>query len=258
MRADPRTGPERRVEPAGETPDCVALDSVAPDCVAPDCVAPDCGELFVLSAPSAAGKTTLIRRLFGAYPHLAETVTFSVSHTTRRPREGEVDGVDYHFVGDDELDEMVAAGRFLEWAVVHGRRYGTSAAAVDACLESGRDVILDIDVQGALQVFRLRPEAPSIFILPPSFEVLEERLRGRGQDDPAQIERRLTTALEEMRFYRRYDYAILNQDLDRASEALAAVILARRSRRPRMQRRIEQILDRFPLPVEPTLPSPDS
>ena len=232
MRADPRTGPERRVE--------------------------DPGELFVLSAPSAAGKTTLIRRLFEAYPHLAETLVFSVSHTTRRPRSDEVDGRDYHFVSGDEFEEMIAAGRFLEWAVVHGRRYGTSAEAVDRSLATGRDVILDIDVQGALQVFRLRPEAPSIFILPPSYEVLEQRLRDRASDDPAQIERRLKTAREEMRYYRRYDYAILNQDLDRASEALAAVILARRSRRPRMQRQIERVLDRFPTPEELSLPSPDS
>ncbi len=216
------------------------------------------GELFVLSAPSAAGKTTLIRRVFEDYPHLAETVTFSVSHTTRPPRDGEVDGCDYHFVTGDEFDRMVAGGRFLEWAVVHGRRYGTSAEAVDRCLASGSDVILDIDVQGALQVFRLRPEVPSIFILPPSFEVLEERLRGRGKDDPAQIERRLKTAREEMHYYRRYDYAIVNQDLDRASEALAAVVLARRCRRPRMQTRIERVLDRFPLPDQLTLPSPDS
>ena len=240
MRADPRTGAERRVETGGG---------------AADGELPERGELFVLSAPSGVGKTTLIRRMFERYPHLTTTVTFSVSHTTRPPRAGEVDGRDYCFVGGDEFEEMVAGDRFLEWAVVHGRRYGTSAAAVEESLAAGDDVILDIDVQGAGQVRRRLPHAPSIYILPPSFEVLERRLRGRAQDDPAQIERRLRTSLEEVRHYPHYEYVIVNEDLDRASEALAAVLLARRSRRQRMQRRIERVLDRFPLPGQLILPS---
>lgn len=215
------------------------------------------GELYVLSAPSGGGKTTLIGRLFERHRSLADTLAFSVSHTTRPPRQGEVEGRDYFFIGRDEFEAMIAAGRFLEWAVVFGRYYGTSLEAVEREKSRGNDVILDIDVQGARQVRRRFPATPSIFIMPPSFEVLETRLRGRGSDAPEQIERRLETALEEVREYRDYDYVILNQDLDLASEALAAVFLSRRSRRQRMQGQIERILDRFPSSEQLTLRAGD-
>jgi len=206
------------------------------------------GEIMVLSAPSAAGKTTLIRRLFERYPRGAAAMSFAVSHTTRAPRHGEVDGEDYHFVSRPDFEAMIAAGSFLEWAVVHGRHYGTSREAVEPQLDRGYDVILDIDVQGARQVRRRHPRVASVFIMPPSFAVLERRLRGRALDAPEQIERRLRIASEEMREHERFDYVIVNDDLDRASEALAAVFLARRFRHSRMQRQIDRILEQFPSP----------
>jgi guanylate kinase len=206
----------------------------------------DRGEIVVLSAPSGAGKTTLIQRCFERYPRVAAGLRFSVSHTTRPPRRGEVDGRDYHFVERPAFEEMVAAGSFLEWAVVHGRLYGTSLDAIEPDLDRGLDVLLDIDVQGARQVRQSHPQAVSVFVMPPSFAVLERRLRGRALDADEQIERRLQTAIEEIREHEHYDYVILNDDLDGASEALAAVFLARRFRRPRMQRQIDRILEQFP------------
>ncbi len=203
------------------------------------------GELFILSAPSATGKTTLIRRLLSHHRELAEHLAFSVSHTTRPPRVGEVDGDHYYFVSEQAFDEMIGADAFVEWAVVHGLRYGTSKAEVERLLAAGNDVILDIDVQGAEQVLRQQPAAPSIFILPPSFEELERRLRSRALDDSEQIERRLVNARREMRCYDSYQYVILNDELDRASEALAAIFLARRCQRDRMRTQIERVLSGF-------------
>ena len=214
------------------------------------------GEMFILSAPSATGKTTLIQRLFERYPELAGGLAFSVSHTTRPPREGEVHGESYYFVEEREFERLIDAGAFLEWAVVHGRLYGTSHAAVRRQCGAGLDVILDIDVQGARQVLRLHPGVPSIFILPPSYEEMERRLRSRGLDDAEQMERRLATAREEMRCYASYEYVILNDDLERASEALAAIFLARRFRRDRMQTQIEKVLSGFPLPDQRTAEGP--
>ncbi len=208
--------------------------------------AADRGEIIVLSAPSGAGKTTLIRRLFARYPRVAGAMRFAVSHTTRAPRRGEVDGRDYYFVSRREFEDLVAADGFLEWAVVHGRHYGTSFAAVEPELERGHDVILDIDVQGARRIRTRHPEVVSIFIMPPSLEILEGRLRRRALDAAEQIERRLRTAVEEVQEHESYDYVIVNDDLERASEALAAVFLARRFRRPRMRRRIAKILEQFP------------
>ena len=204
------------------------------------------GELFIVSAPSGAGKTTLIRRLFEHHPEVASSTVFSVSHTTRRPRVGEVDGQDYFFVSRRRFEEMIGAERFLEWAVVHGRHYGTGRETVERELERGHDVVLDIDVQGARQVRGSYPRAITIFILPPSFEVLESRLRGRESDRSVEIERRLRNALEEIQEQDLYDYVIVNGDLSRAGEALAAVFIARRSRRRRMRLQIEQILGSFP------------
>lgn len=204
------------------------------------------GELFIVSAPSGAGKTTLIQNLLLARDLVDPgSLAFSVSHTTRRPREGEVEGRDYHFVDRQSFRSMVEEGRFLEWAEVHHNSYGTSYAEVVPRLERGVDVILDIDVQGAEQVLGRVPEAHSIFVLPPSYEVLERRLQGRGQDDPEVIARRLAVSLSEIERYDRYHYVIINDDARRAGEILAAIILEKRHRRQRMQGRIQEILGSF-------------
>ena len=207
------------------------------------------GELFIFSAPSAAGKTTLKNRLFSHHQRLARRLAFSVSHTTRPPRSGEIHGRDYYFVEASRFEELIAADAFLEWAVVHGRHYGTARAEIERLSRAGTDVILDIDVQGAVQVLERQPDLPSIFILPPSYEEMERRLRSRGLDDAAQIKRRLQIARSEMRYLDRYDYAIVNDDLDRAVEALAAILLARRFRRHRMQEQVAQVLEGWPRPV---------
>ncbi len=208
----------------------------------------DRGELLILSAPSAAGKTTLKNRLFSHHRELARRLAFSVSYTTRPPRTGEVDGKDYYFVDRKQFEAMIAGDAFLEWAVVHGLHYGTSRAQVEELCQDGTDVILDIDVQGVLQVLERQPEVPAIFILPPSYQELERRLRSRGLDDAEQIERRLLDAGEEMRYLDHFDYAIVNDDLDRATRALAAILLARRFRRTRMQNQITQLLEGYPRP----------
>ena len=213
------------------------------------------GELLILSAPSATGKTTLKNRLFSHHRRLARHLAFSVSHTTRPPRAGEVEGSDYYFVDPAEFEALIAQDAFLEWAVVHGRHYGTSRAEVETRTRDGFDVILDIDVQGAVQLLERQPQLPSIFVLPPSYREMERRLRSRGLDDEAQIERRLFNAREEMRYLERYEYVIVNDDLDRAAEALAAILVARRLCRRRMRARITRVLDSFPTP--PRAPSPD-
>ncbi len=204
------------------------------------------GELFSLSAPSAAGKTTLKNRLFSCHRELARGLAYSVSHTTRPPRSGEVHGVDYFFVERRQFEQMIAAGEFLEWAVVHGKHYGTGRAEVEKLCRSGTDVILDIDVQGARQVLERQPQVPAVFIVPPSYEELERRLRSRGLDDTEQIERRLLAARAEMEYLEGYNYVIVNDDLDRATAALAAILLARRFRRDRMRSQIAQALAGFP------------
>jgi len=207
------------------------------------------GELFILSAPSGAGKTTLIQSLIkrgkadlGGFGGLA----FSVSHTTRSPRQGEADGEDYHFVAHSTFQAMIAEDRFLEWAEVHGNFYGTSYDEVMPRVENGTDVLLDIDVQGAERVMARYPRAHSIFIMPPSYEALEERLHGRGLDRPEQIARRLAVSIGEISRYDRYHYVIINDDADRACEALAAIILEKRHRQERMLGRVQEILRNFP------------
>ena len=182
------------------------------------------GDLFVISAPSGAGKSTLCHRLIEETPG----VSFSVSHTTRSPRKGEVNGVDYHFVTEDEFMAIARAGGFLEWARVHGNCYGTSRDAVMEMLEDGKDVLLDIDVQGAMQVRRLIPEAVLVFILPPSPEELERRLRNRGTDSDETIRLRLQNAKREVRSAKEYDFIVINDDLIRAAGDLQSIVLARR------------------------------
>ncbi|HYX23412.1 MAG TPA: guanylate kinase [Thermoanaerobaculia bacterium] len=203
------------------------------------------GELFILSAPSGTGKTTLIQSLMAGGLNGFGGLAFSVSHTTRQPRPGEMDGRDYHFVDQATFQSMIAADAFLEWAQVHDNYYGTSRDEVFPRLEKGIDVVLDIDVQGAERVLARYPQAYGIFIMPPSYEDLESRLRRRGKDDAQAIARRLAVSLWEIRRYDRYHYVIINDDARRASEVLAAIILEKRHRRERMQARVQEILRDF-------------
>lgn len=203
------------------------------------------GELFILSAPSGAGKTTLIQALLASGLGRDGEIAFSVSHTTRSPRSGETDGEDYHFVDRRRFEKMIEAALFLEWAEVHGNLYGTAESEVLPRLEQGQDVVLDIDVQGAEQVMRRYPGAHGILVLPPSYRDLEQRLRRRGLDDDRVIARRLAASVREIERYERYGYVIVNDDAPRAGEALAALIIARRHRLARMRDRVEQVLADF-------------
>ena len=197
------------------------------------------GTLYVLSAPSGAGKTSLLAALRGLRPEIA----VSVSHTTRSPRPGEEDGVHYHFTNPETFLSMVEGHAFLEHARVFDHYYGTSRAEVEALLAEGRDVVLEIDWQGAQQVRRAAPECLSIFILPPSREALESRLRGRGQDGDEVIRRRLDGAMEETAHYGEFDYLVANRDFDRALADLEAVFIANRLRLRSQQERLRPLLD---------------
>jgi guanylate kinase len=188
------------------------------------------GTLFVVSAPSGAGKTTLCREIRLRLPDLA----YSVSVTTRPPRPGEIDGADFRFVGAPEFRAMLARGEFAEWATVHGNLYGTRARALEDALTTGRDVLLDIDTQGAAQLRARYPDAVLIFILAPSVKELEQRLRERRSDVDADIERRLVRAREEIVLWRQYDYLIVNRDVKEAMEQLESIILAERCRVARL------------------------
>jgi guanylate kinase len=180
------------------------------------------GILYTISAPSGAGKTSLVKALLDHCPEL----TVSVSHTTRPQRPGEVDGVNYHFIDRTIFTEMVERGEFLELAEVFGNLYGTSQTWVEETLTAGRDVILEIDWQGAQQIRRLMPDSISIFILPPSLEALQERLQGRGQDDSTIIEKRMAQAHSEIAHYTEADYLVVNDAFDKALADLAAIIRA--------------------------------
>ena len=206
---------------------------------------PQRGELFILSAPSGTGKTTLIRSLLNGGLAGCEGLAFSVSHTTRRPRAGEVDGRDYHFVSAEIFQSMIADDLFLEWAEVHNHYYGTSWAEVTPRLDQGIDVLMDIDVQGAERVLARYPEAHSIFIMPPSYQALEQRLAQRGLDDPQAIAKRLAVSQWEMRRSDRYKYVIINDDARRASEVLSAIILEKRYRQEHVRGRVQEILKDF-------------
>jgi guanylate kinase len=191
------------------------------------------GILFIISAPSGAGKTTLASRLFQKTPDLHP----SISYTTRAPRKGEVNGRDYHFVNEEQFVQMRNAGAFAEWASVHEFCYGTPRAPVDDAIKQGRDLLLDIDVQGATQLKATYPEAVSLFVLPPSWHELERRLRGRGTDTEAVITRRLHRAREEAREFSAYDYWIVNDNLERAVSLLHAILTAERARIARLRKR---------------------
>lgn len=181
------------------------------------------GRLIVVSGPTASGKSTLWRRLVER-----PDVCFSVSATTRPPRAGEVDGRDYWFVSPAEFERRVAAGEFLEWATVHGRRYGTLRAEVERALAAGKDLVLEIDVQGAAQIRASGFEAISIFVEPPSLAVLEARLRARGTEDEAEIQRRLAIVRTEMAEARHYDHRVVNDDLERMVAQVEGILGYRR------------------------------
>jgi guanylate kinase len=195
----------------------------------------------VVSAPSGAGKSSLAERVLKRISDLR----FSISYTTRAPRGTEQHGIDYYFVSEEEFSAMRDRDEFLECAEVHGYLYGTNEKPIEEMLSQGFDVMLDIDVQGAEQVRRRIPEAVLIFILPPSSEVLEARLRARNLNAPADIERRLRNAAIEVQLYERFDYAVLNDDLDRALDQLEAIIVAERCRPFRQRNRIESVIATF-------------
>lgn len=199
------------------------------------------GTLFIVSAPSGAGKTSLVKGLVNSVPD----ITASVSYTTRPRRSAEIEGWDYHFIDPETFEEMVQAGAFLEDARVFDHRYGTAEAAVDEELAQGRDMILEIDWQGAQQVRERRQESRSVFILPPSREVLEQRLRGRGQDSEAVIQRRLEEAVAEVAHHADYDYLIVNDDFDRALASLAAIVQSHRQRRPAQAEKHRNLIAQF-------------
>ncbi|HEY9405091.1 MAG TPA: guanylate kinase [Pyrinomonadaceae bacterium] len=205
-------------------------------------VEPERGILFVISSPSGGGKGTLIRRILTHMPRLG----YSVSWTTRAPRQGEVNGRDYHFV---TLEDFMAArdrGEFLEWASVHGNFYGTSLKVVERELSVGRDIVLEIDVQGATAVRRIGIEAVSVFILPPSFEILRRRLTGRQSENSDSLALRLQNSRGEVEHYREFDYVVLNDDVDRAATQLASIVYAERARRVRQVSLAERVLATFP------------
>ena len=178
------------------------------------------GLLYVISGPSGVGKGTLVKRIM----ERRDGTWLSVSATTREPREGETPGVSYFYLSDEEFDQRIAEGDFLEWANVHGRRYGTMRSAVEEKLAEGLDVILEIDPQGALKVREQAPDAYLIFIMPPSFEELERRLVGRGTETPEKIAGRLETAKHEMELEPCYNISLINDDLDKATEELLAIM----------------------------------
>lgn len=205
-------------------------------------VEPERGILFVISSPSGGGKGTLVRRILTHMPRLG----YSVSWTTRSPRQGEVNGREYHFVTTDEFKAARERGEFLEWACVHGNFYATSIKVVERELAAGRDVVLEIDVQGAATVRRLGIEAVSVFILPPSFEIMRRRLTGRQSENSDALALRLQNSRGEVEHYREFDYVVLNDDVDRAATQLASIVYAERARRVRQERLAERVLATFP------------
>ena len=199
------------------------------------------GLLFIISAPSGAGKTTLAEQLALQTPRLK----LSRSYTSRPARPGEIDGVDYNFVGRERFETMAAAGEFLEWADVFGNLYGTRGTDTNALLESGYDVVLVIDVQGARKVRQRGIETTAIFVMPPSLEVLEQRLRGRSKDSEAAIQRRLQVARQEVASFAEYDFVVVNDDVTAALERLRSIVLAERARLGSMRHEAETIVRTF-------------
>jgi len=184
------------------------------------------GLLFVVSAPSGAGKTSLCRAITGSL----EDLTHSISYATRKPRPGEIYGRDYYFVSQERLRDMIQAGDFAEWAEVHSNLYGTSRRVLDDLISKGLDVILDIDTQGAMQIKAKYDTAVFIFIMPPSLDILEERLRNRKSDHEDEIRKRMRRSREEIKDYAMYDYIIVNRDFDRALTELRSIVISERCR----------------------------
>ncbi len=184
------------------------------------------GNLFIVSAPSGAGKSTLCKAALNYFRDLK----YSVSHTTRKPRGNEVDGVDYHFISLYEFEKNIRENKWAEWAKVHGNYYGTSADFLEKTLESGNDIILDIDVQGAMKLFEKHPDSVSVFIAPPSFKSLEERMKNRGEDSKETMELRLKNAEKEMAHKDFYKHIIINDDLDTAIKQIIDIIKIYRKR----------------------------
>ena len=199
------------------------------------------GLLFVVSAPSGTGKTTVVERLVQVVPDLS----LSRSYTSRQARPGECDGVDYNFITRTRFEAMIAGEAFLEWADVFGNLYGTGAADSERALSAGRDLVLVIDVQGARQVRRRCEGTVGIFVMPPSYAVLEQRLRGRSKDPEAAMQRRLQTAREEVAAFAEYDYVVINDELDACVERLRAVVVAERTRLRTARPEAERILRTF-------------
>ena len=199
------------------------------------------GLLFIVSAPSGAGKTTLVERLVEQVPNLR----MSRSYTSRPARDGEVDGVDYNFVTRERFEAMLAAGQFLEWANVFGNLYGTSAADTERLLAAGHDLVLVIDVQGARQVRRRDIDATAIFVMPPSFATLEQRLRGRSKDSEDAIQKRLAIARQEVAAFTEYDFIVINDELTKAVDRLRSVVVARRAAQANMKLDAEHIVNTF-------------
>ena len=199
------------------------------------------GTLFVVSSPSGGGKGTIIRHVLDVVPNLS----YSVSFTTRAPRNNELNGREYFFVGRQVFEEMVAAGEFLEWACVHGNLYGTAKRQVVDETAAGIDIVLEVDVQGAESVRELPLDSVSVFILPPSFAVLRERLIARGTDSPEELEVRLHNAPEELRQYSAFDYVIFNDEVERAAGQLAAIIYAERARCRRQENLVREVIAKF-------------
>jgi len=199
------------------------------------------GLLFVVSAPSGTGKTTVVERLVHVLPDLA----LSRSYTSRAARPGEADGVDYNFVSRTRFEEMIAANAFLEWADVFGNLYGTCGTDAERDLNHGRDLVLVIDVQGARQVRQRCQDTVNVFVLPPSFAVLEQRLRGRSKDSEEAMQRRLQTARDEVAAFTEYDYVIVNDALDACVERLRSIVVAERTRLRSARAEAEQIVNTF-------------
>jgi guanylate kinase len=199
------------------------------------------GLLFIVSAPSGAGKTTLVERLVEQTPRLR----MSRSYTSRAARQGETDGVDYNFVTRPTFEGMVAAGEFLEWADVFGNLYGTGAADTARWLDAGEDVVLVIDVQGARKIRTSGVATTTIFVMPPSAAVLEQRLRGRSQDSEPAIQRRLQTARDEVAAFEEYDFIVVNDELTAAVDRLRGIVIAERARLARMRRAVQEMIRTF-------------
>ena len=199
------------------------------------------GNLFIVCAPSGAGKTTLVEALLKREPE----IRLSISYTTRAPREGEKDGVEYNFVDRAKFESMIAAGDFLEHALVHGNYYGTSRKWIEKELAGDHDVLLEIDWQGAAQVRRLFPKLLGMFILPPSITELRRRLQGRGKDSPETIERRIAGAREEISHVLEFEYIIVNDRFEQALEDIRSVVRAARASRARQSIRLAKLIDEF-------------